>query len=252
MTVVLAAIDDSPAALPVLRAANAMARTLGAEARAVYVREKNHENVMALARHAGVSIDIVDGDPVDRIVELSTASAVTMVVVGARRHRGGRRPSGHVAFAVMAQARKPILVVPPDARLLTSERFERVLIPLEGTAQSADAVAAELESLGRAGVGIVVLHVFGPGTLPRFWDQASHAGQSWGSEFLARWCDQPGVEVRLRSGEVVAAILEVAAAESSDIIALGWSQYTAGDRARVVRGIVARSDIPVLLTPANS
>jgi nucleotide-binding universal stress UspA family protein len=151
----------------------------------------------------------------------------------------------------MAQARKPVLVVPPDARLPTSERFQRVLIPLEGTAPSADAVAEALESLGRAGVAIVVLHVFHPGTAPRFWDQAGHAGQSWGSEFLAHWCDQPGAEVRLRSGEVVNAVLDVAAAESVDIIALGWSQNTAGDRARVVRGIVARSDIPVLLTPTK-
>lgn len=251
MTVVLAAIDDSAAALPVLRAAAAMARTIGAEARAVHVREGKHETVTALAQHAGVAIDVVNGDPVDRIVELTAAAAVTMVVVGARRHRGGRRPSGHVAFAVMAQARKPVLVVPPDARLPASERFERALIPLEGTAPSADAVAEAMESLGRAGVGIIVLHVFHPGTVPRFWDQASHAGQSWASEFLAHWCDQPGAEVRLRSGDVVTAILDVAAAESADLIALGWSQNTAGDRARVVRGIVARSDIPVLLTPTN-
>ncbi|MEO5839637.1 MAG: universal stress protein [Acidimicrobiales bacterium] len=250
MTVILAAIDDSAAALPVLRAAAAMALTLGAAAQAVHVREGIHETAMAAARHAGISIQVVDGDPVDRIVELSATTTVSMVVVGARRHRAGPRPWGHVAFAVMAQVRKPVLVVPPDARLPRSERIHRVLIPLEGTAHSADAVAAELQALSRAGVSITVLHVFHPGTAPRFWDQAGHAGQSWGTEFLAHWCDQPA-DLCLRSGEVVAAILDVAASESIDVIALGWSQNTAGDRARVVRDIVGRSNIPVLLTPTS-
>lgn len=251
MSVILAAIDDSAAAFPVLRAATAMALTLGAEAQALHIREGRSETATAAAQHAGISIDVIDGDPVDRIVELSSDTAVSMVVVGARRQRAGPRPSGHVAFAVMAQVRKPVLVVPPDARLPEADRFDRVLMPLEGTAHSADAVAAELQALSRSGVGITVLHVFHPGTVPRFWDQASHAGQSWGTEFLAHWCDEPGTELHLRSGDVVAAVLDVASSESIDVIVLGWSQNTSGDRARVVREIVGRSEIPVLLAPTG-
>ncbi|MEO8696923.1 MAG: universal stress protein [Acidimicrobiales bacterium] len=125
------------------------------------------------------------------------------------------------------------------------------LVPLEGTRDSAEAIGAHLETLRRAGVGITVLHVFHSGTAPRFWDQAGHAGQSWGTEFLARWCDQPGTKLRLRSGDVVTAILDVASGESIDVIALGWSRQIAGDRARIVRDVVGRSDLPVLLTPSG-
>jgi nucleotide-binding universal stress UspA family protein len=252
MSVVLAAIDNSAAALPVLRASAAMARTLDAQAQAVHVREGEHETATAAARHAGVAIRVVDGDPVERIVELSTAPSVSMVVVGARRQRAGPRPSGHVAIALMGQVRKPVLVVPPDTRLPKSDRFQRALVPLEGTPASAEATARQLDALSRSGVDITVLHVFHPGTAPKFWDQAGHASQSWGAEFLAHWCDRPGTTLRLRSGDVVAAILDVVVAESIDVIVLGWSQNIAGDRARIVRDVVGRSDIPVLLMPTGS
>jgi nucleotide-binding universal stress UspA family protein len=173
-----------------------------------------------------------------------------MVAVGARRHRAGRQP-GHVALAVMTQVRKPVLVVPPDVRLPRSERFQRVLTPLEGTSDSTDSVAAELQALASAGADITVLHVFHSGTVPRFWDQPRHAHQSWGTEFLAQWCDQPGANVRLRRGDVAGAILDVAANDAVDLIALGWSRNMSGDRAKIVREIVSRSTLPVLLAPVR-
>lgn len=248
VTVILAVIDTSAAALPVLRAAETMARTLGAEARAVHVLETAHGSAAAMARHAGVLLEVVDGDPVDRIVEASSAAAVGFVVVGARRH-AGHRPSGHVASAVMTRVHKPVLVVPPDSRLPESGRFQHVLLPLEGTADSTEAVAGQLQALAHAGTEITAVHVFHPGTVPRFWDQAGHANQSWGTEFLAHWCEQPGAELRVRSGDVAGAILDVAVGEAVDLIVLGWSQQMTGNRARVVRDIISRSEIPVLLTP---
>ena len=249
MSVILAAIDNSAAAFPVLRAAAAMARTVEADVQAVHIREGKSETATASALHTGLAVDVLDGDPVDRIVELSSDASVSMVVIGARRQRAGPRPSGHVAFAVMSRVRKPVLVVPPDARRPTTDRFRRALMPLEGSAHSADAVTTEVQALRRAGVVITVLHVFHAGTTPRFWDQTGHAGQSWGTEFLAQWCDERGTELRLRSGEVVAAVLDVASSESIDVIVLGWSQSTSSDRARVVREIIGRSEIPVLLAP---
>lgn len=248
MTVILAAIDTSAAALPVLRAAATMARTLGAETRAVHILEKAHGTAAAMAQHAGVLLEVLEGDPVDRIVEASSEAAVDLVVVGARRHHAGHRPSGHVASAVMTRVHKPVLVVPPAARLSESERFQHVLLPLEGTTDSTEAVAGQLQALVDAGADITVVHVFHPGTVPRFWDQAAHAHQSWKTEFLAHWCEQPGAELRVRSGDVAGAILDVAAREAIDLILLGWSHEMTGNRARVVRDIISRAEIPVLLT----
>ncbi|MFN0028995.1 MAG: universal stress protein [Acidimicrobiales bacterium] len=251
MTVILAAIDNSGAALPVLRAAATMARTLQAEARAVHVREGTDIDAAAMGLHVGMSIEAIDGDPIDRIVEASANADVDLVVIGARRHVAGRRTFGHVARAIMTQVHKPVLVVPPDSLLPGANRFQRVLVPLEGSVDSADAVAEQLRTLTEAGAAITVVHVFHPGTLPRFWDQAGHAHQSWASEFLTHWCAQPAVELLLRSGDVAAAILDVAAEEAIDLIVLGWSQNITGDRARVVRDLLSRSEVPVLLTPVT-
>jgi nucleotide-binding universal stress UspA family protein len=144
-----------------------------------------------------------------------------------------------------------VLLIPPGVRLPTQDRFGKVLIPLEGSAPSSDAISAELRAFHREGVAIIVVHVMPLGTAPKFWDQPSHAAQAWSAEFRARWCDQPETEFRLRRGEVVPVILETAATEGADVIALGWSQTMSHNRARVVRGIVGQVEIPVLLTPTD-
>jgi nucleotide-binding universal stress UspA family protein len=249
MTLTLAAIDTSSAARPVLRAAAMMARTLGTEIRAIHVLEQAHGDAVALAEHAGVVIEVVDGDPVERIVEASADAAVRLVVVGARRHHAGRRPAGHVAAAVMTRVHKPVLVVPPNAHVPAAGVFERVLLPLEGTIDSTDAVAGPLRALAGAGAQITVVHVFRPGTLPRFWDHAGHAHQSFGAEFLAHWCEHPLAHLRLRSGDVAGAALDVATREGAQLIVLGWSQDLTGSRARVVNEVLSRSETPVLLAP---
>jgi nucleotide-binding universal stress UspA family protein len=224
-----------------------MAHTLGADTRAVNILETAHGIDAAVAEHAGVMLEVLEGDPVERIVKASAEPGVGVVVVGARRHHAGHRPCGHVASAVIARVRKPVLVVPPNARLPETGRFERVLLPLEGTNDSTDAVDGPLQTLAGAGARVTVVHVFHSANVPRFWDQAGHAYQSWATEFLAQWCEQRGAELRLRSGDVVAAILDVAADEAADLILLGWSQNMTGSRARVVSDIIGRSPIPVLL-----
>ncbi|HVT75862.1 MAG TPA: universal stress protein [Acidimicrobiales bacterium] len=252
MTTVLAAIDDSPAAAPVLRAAQALAVTLGGDVRAVHVTEDGGETAASAATRADISVLNVTGDPVTAIIDAAADRDVAFVVVGARRHTSGRRPAGHVAQAVMTGTAKPVLVVPPDARLPTEGPFRRALAPLEGSTESSRAVDGTLCRLTEAGVEVVAVHVFGPDTLPRFWDQAGHADQSWTAEFLARCCCAvPDAELRLRTGDVGGAALDVAGQESVDLIVLGWSQQVHGDRARVVRDIVGRAEVAVLLVPAS-
>jgi nucleotide-binding universal stress UspA family protein len=247
--VVLAALDDSAVASPVARIAATMARTLGADLRFIHVGEEGLMMAEAVARHSGSSIELVRGEPAERIAQASKAADVAVVVVGARGHRGGRRPCGHVATAVMEEAIRPVILVAPDVRRVRGERFERVLIPLEGSEQSTAGIAAAAETLSRGGAKIIVVHVFRDDTVPRFLDHAGHAEQSWGTEFLAQWCTQHDVELHMRSGHVPRAILDVAAAEDVDLIALAWSRTMERDHATVVREVLSRSDVPVLLAP---
>jgi nucleotide-binding universal stress UspA family protein len=250
MSIVLAAIDDSTAAWPVLQEGRAFASLLDASLKAMHVREPGKETATAVAEQAGIPLEITDGDPVTEIARMATDPAVVLVVLGARGQPIDPRPAGHIATAVLEQLNKPVLVVPPEfTSPVARPPILRALIPLEGTAESAGAVAESLRRLAGAGVHLVGLHVFDATTVPRFWDEPGHAEQSFTTEFLARWCADTDVDLRLRRGAAPTTVIEVAEAEDVDLIALGWSQNLSAGRANVVRAALTRSCVPVLLVP---
>jgi len=149
---------------------------------------------------------------------------------------------------VAQQSAKPVLLVPAAVRDVPS-RIRRVLLPLDGTARSAAAVAEAAERFARGGAELVVLHVFDAETVPRFWDQHAHAGQAWEQEFLARYCALPRARLELRSGVAAEHVVKVAEAERADMIALAWSQRLEPGRAAAVRRTVLDAEVPVMLVP---
>jgi nucleotide-binding universal stress UspA family protein len=157
-----------------------------------------------------------------------------------------------LAWPVVRRARKPVVIVPGALVEHGHWQLKRALIPLDGTAESADAVTETVELLSDAGVELLVLHVFDAATVPRFWDHPGHADRVWQHEFLARFCDRPGVRMQWRSGTPGEHVLDVAAAEHSDLIALGWSQRLDAGHARTVRRTVELSPVPVLLLPTRT
>lgn len=154
-------------------------------------------------------------------------------------------------WRVVQRARKPVVLVPPGAKV-RRPAISRVLLPLNGTPESAVAVADTMGLLARAGVDLVVLHVFDAATVPRFWDQAAHAHQAWTEEFLARNAATAGARLELRSGSPGEHVVDVAGAEEADLIALGWSQHLDAERSRTVRRSVLHAGVPVLLLPVRS
>jgi hypothetical protein len=149
---------------------------------------------------------------------------------------------------VVQQSAKPVVLVPATARNRPPP-IRRVLIPLDGTARSAAAVAATAEQLARGGAELVILHVFDAETVPKFWDQPAHAGHTWAQEFLARYCTQPGARLELRSGAAAEHVLRVARAEKADMITLAWSQRLDPGRAPIVRRAIVEAAVPVMLVP---
>ena len=143
---------------------------------------------------------------------------------------------------------KPVMLVPAAVRDVPS-RIRRVLLPLDGTARSAAAVAQTAERFARGGAELVVLHVFDIETVPKFWNQHAHAGQAWEQEFLARYCALPGARLELRSGVAAEHVAKVAGAEQADVIALAWSQRLEAGRAAAVRRTVLDAEVPVMLIP---
>ncbi|GAB1691663.1 universal stress protein [Krasilnikovia sp. M28-CT-15] len=152
--------------------------------------------------------------------------------------------------ALLQGAPQPLVLVPEKGRV--PERIDRILIPLDGSAVAAEAVAEMVQVCAGAGLELIVLHVFDAGTVPAYWDQAAHARQCWEQEFLARHCGIPGVRLHLRSGVAGEHVIDVADAERVDLIALAWSQRLGPGRAGTVRRTVAEATMPVALIPVFS
>lgn len=153
---------------------------------------------------------------------------------------------------VLLQAGPKPLVIVPSAGWLPSRRITRALAPLDGTPESAAAVAPIIGRLCRAGLIVIVLHVFDAATAPLFSDHEAYSEGVWEREFLARYCHEPGVQMQVRSGSSWEHVLDVARTENVDLIVLGWSQRLGEDRARTVRRTLESSDVPVLLAPIGA
>ncbi|NNH69296.1 universal stress protein [Nocardia uniformis] len=158
------------------------------------------------------------------------------------------------AWEIVERSPKPIVLVPTGVRANEHPgRIARVLVPLDGTEESAHAVAQTVRLFRSAGIEIVVLHVFDRSTVPPHWDQAAHARAAWECEFRARWCTpyfdgSPPPTVTLRSGAPGENVVTVAEAEA-DLIILGWSRRLLPGRAQTVRAAVSGASVPVMLIP---
>ena len=248
MSTILAALDTSAAARPVLETAVGMSQLTGAGVEAVHVLDGSAETPEALAARAGVALRSLSGPVATALLGALAAHGVIAAVIGARAVPGGRRPVGRTAAQVLLHAHKPVVVVPPEAVRWPARPIRRVVVPLEGTPPSSQAVSEVLRPLLTGDVELVVVHVFTPDTLPRALDHPTRDLQLLGDEFLARHL--PGAaDITFRSGPIGPRIAEVCAEEHADLVVLSWHPDSSADRAAVVREVLSRSMVPVLLLP---
>lgn len=217
--------DDSGDAVRAVTAALGRTLHLGTEARTLPSRDDRAiATVLAALHEPGVRLGVLPYD---------------------------RGPAGRLVTEVMARCRTPLVVVPTGRATSAPERISRVLVPLDGTLVSAETVESTVALFAASGADTVVLHVFDQTTVPKFWDQAVHARRSWEEQFLSRYCRQPGARLELRSGNPGEQILDVAASEHADLIALGWTQNVTAGRALTLRATVEHAGTPVLMLPVD-
>jgi nucleotide-binding universal stress UspA family protein len=251
MTKVIAAIDLSVAARPVLATARALAVLLGAEVEALYVGGDADRMPTSEAEAVGLDLRTEPGPVVERLIEVGTEDDVVALVLGARGTPLVRRPLGSTAIAVATSLPKPVVVVPPDAR--DPKKLRRVLVPLEESVSASVAPRVVLELAAATELEVVVLHVFDEESIPPFTDQPQHEGPAWAAEFLARYCPSGLGKVRLevRVGRTEDLVPLVAEEVEADMVVLGWAQELALGRAPVVRSALGRGRVPILLVPVR-
>ncbi|MGB8649219.1 MAG: universal stress protein [Mycobacteriales bacterium] len=245
MTIVVAAVEDSVAAGPVVAAALAIAPLLGSSVEAVHVGEAGGSTARELAERAGVAFRTVPGEPLARLVELAS-DGVTAVVVGTRDRPTAEAPVGHMALALADALPRPLLVVPPQCA--PAERIRRVLVALEGTPGRAKPLRHALQVVAGADLDLTVVHVESEDAVPSFSESAAHETAEFAQEFLRRyWPDAPKARLALPIGSVADEILALADDVRPDVLVAGWPQGSGAEHGHVVREVLRRSACPVLL-----
>lgn len=249
MTSVLAALDNTVAAAPVLATAEAFASLVGSDPAPMHVRVNGDRGARLVAEASGRPLTELAGEPVEELVRAASSDDVSAIVLGARATPGGARPAGHTALAVAERVAKPVLLVPPDTP--HAGRLKRVLVPLEGSVSTSLAPRQMFELARDRHIEVVVLHVLEESSLPLFTDQPQHEVPAWAHEFLARYCPWGADEVTFESrlGRPEELIPRAAEELAVDLVALGWSQELAHGRAAVVHAVLERARVPVLLVP---
>jgi nucleotide-binding universal stress UspA family protein len=244
MTRIIAAIDNSAAARPVLLMAQAVAFTLAGELDLIHVVEDGAETSRALAETAGVALRVLSGDPVAQLTQAVAEEDVVALVLGARHGLGGPRPAGHLALLLAGRTDKPVVVVPPDAQ--PPERLRRVLVAMEGTAGKARALQRTIALSTDAGLEIVVVHV--DEDIPSFTDQVQHETEAYAQAFLGRHVlGAPQARLELRIGVPAVEVLDAVRSLQPELVAVGWPHTDDPDRGAVAREILDRSPVSVLL-----
>jgi nucleotide-binding universal stress UspA family protein len=248
VSLVIAAIDNSAAARPVVMAAMAVAPLLGATVEAVHVTEDGDATARAAAEAAGVPFNSLSGDPLEQLTAMSHKPEAAAVVIGTRGRPGGRRPAGHLALELASRTDAPVLVVPPEAQPL--ERLHRVLVAMEGTPAKARSLKRAVELASGAGLELVVVHVDDESSIPSFSDQIQYEAESYAQEFLARYVpNAPSARLELRIGVPADEILATMDEVTAEMVAVGWPQTDDPQRGVVARELLDHSRIPVLLVP---
>jgi nucleotide-binding universal stress UspA family protein len=255
MSRVIAALDNSPAASPVLVTARAFAALLGADVDPIHVLgdggvDGDGDGVAEwAAQENGLSLHSIPGPLIDGLVQVGLANDVAAMVLGARGTAAGPRPMGSTALAVATSLTKPVVVVPPDARVANTIR--RVLVPVEG-GPSADGMPRLIaELVHHAQPDIIAVYVNPETDLPPFTDQPQHEHGAWTHEFIRRYCDSLLGTLRMhtRVGRPEDLVPLVAEEVDADLIALSWSQDLDQGRAPVVRAVLERFRRPTMLVP---
>ena len=253
--VILALLDASPSARPVLDGAIRLAEVMGAPVQALHMRTAPGSERLAvdLSSARGIGLEIID-DPVEEaLLRLLATRHVHVGVVGARSTAGGRRPVGSVTRAIIERSPIPVLVVPPES--VDPPPFRRALVPLEGTRPTSDPVRAWMPHLAQR-MELVVLHVFTPETVPRMLDRPVRDMVMLSETFADRHL--PGAAgTELRSGHAARHIVDMCrrrgtgAERGIDLVILSWLQPIGPGRAQTVQEVLSLSPLPTLLLPAG-
>jgi nucleotide-binding universal stress UspA family protein len=278
-SIVLLALDGSPAAATALPLGRRVADQLGATVEILHVAVQDRPDPDLWQRlHGGLrSGEVVQvpshaGEPAVAILQAARRPGVDLVVLTTHgRVIEPGRSLGRVAQAVVARTTRPILLLRPESVEAGGSAvapLHRLLLPLDGTPTTSTALGPAIELASRLGARIDLLYVASadeplrrePGSIsaPRYVDQPQHEWPAWADRVISHLSTclggrPPGlsIQVFLVAGHIAEEIARFAAEHQSDAIVLVRRSHLEVGRARVLRAVLDRTPCPVLLVGAG-
>ncbi|HZP31471.1 MAG TPA: universal stress protein, partial [Acidimicrobiia bacterium] len=129
MSKLLAAVDNSTAALPVVGTACAVADVFGAKVEALHVVEDGDDMARAAADTALVPYWRIGGEPSHELLAAADDPDVLALALASRDLDGPGGPVGTVTRRLITEAPRPVVVVPPGQE--APARIDRVLVAID-------------------------------------------------------------------------------------------------------------------------
>ncbi|MGE0710496.1 MAG: universal stress protein [Planctomycetota bacterium] len=169
---------------------------------------------------------VLTGEPAQAILRLAEDVSADLIAMSTHG-RGGfeRLVFGSVAEQVLAATQVPLLLVNPSGAGRLEEGFPRVLVPLDGSRESAQILPLVEEVALRCASTVVLLHVRAPSTAAA---DAQAASAALGASVEALRAAGVDVHARETSGPPAREILEVARQERASLLALATRGRHAG------------------------
>ena len=253
MNQLIAAIDDSAAARPVLMAARRIAQLFGDSLFALHISDDVAGHTAAdVATALDIPLRVRHGEAVREIASAASAAAVRGVVVGSRGLPNAGRAIGGTALALIQTLDKTVIVVPPTAtarsdRLhrLSSRSTEPARPPRPYSCSSTQwwptPTSRSSPSMCSSPTPYPPFPT-SPATRPTHGDRSFSGAGHQPERTRPRW--------RCASAVPPTWCAAVARDIDADMVALGWKQNLAPGRAAVVSALLADADVPIVLLPS--
>lgn len=218
--------------------------------------------ILQVPTHAleGFVLDVEEGDPAGRLLEISDLHPTAFLIVGADPGARDKLGVGPVATRAIEESNTPVLVVRQGA----TPKLQRILVPLDGTPSTANALepATELARAAGASLDIVLVgEAQHPGCMehgamlpPQYVDQPHHEWPAFSSEFVERFVHTLGhcpsdVPMRffLGAGDPGEEILRYASILGSDLAVLVWHGLASARHGAIFQCVLRRATCPVLI-----
>ncbi|HZU98642.1 MAG TPA: universal stress protein [Planctomycetota bacterium] len=266
----LVPLDGSPLAERILASLEPLLLRPGTQVQIVRVvpgtrekhDEKEHADALRYLRtlevrlsSQGVNVGghlLVGPDPADEIVQFAAREGASVIYLATHGRTGLVRAAlGSVAEKVLRTADRPVVLVSPWAPAAPIQ-FKKVLVPLDGSVRSDEALAVASEISKHYGSEIVLLHVEEFGALDPVVAVASeHEFATRLFERATRALDGARVRTITKSGVLVAPyVLDAIREEMPDVVLMTTHGRTGLARVAfgsVTEAVVRRSPVPVLV-----